>query len=177
MNFGTFGKVLACLFLLGFAGQAGADPMPAAQWQEYRSEQGSYRIEMPGKPVEAVNNLTSAPGKKMYAATLRYGAGGMLAFASDLTPVDAANADKVLDLSRDTALRSLNATMSNERKEMVGKYPARRFDYSATNGFSGTMRLVLGERFLYQVNAVGPAGFSASAEAKRFLDSFAITGN
>ncbi len=138
---------------------------------------GAYRVEMPGKPAEVIKDLPSTPGKKMYAATLNYDNGGMLAVASDLASDRAADPEKLLDFSRDTAMKAMSATVSNEQKETVGNYPARRFDYAAPNGYGGTMRLVISGRHLYQINAVGPAGYAARPEVKRFLNSFALTGN
>jgi hypothetical protein len=171
-----FGKLFLAALIAGAALAAHADPALAPSWQEYRSDAGGYRIEMPGKPAESTTDLPSAPGKKMYAATLSYGKGGMLAIASDVGENAAANGDKILDSGRDTALKNMGATISNERKETVGGYPARRFDYSSPNGYRGTIRFVLTNQHLYQLNAIGPAGFSESAEAKHFLNSFALTG-
>lgn len=170
------GKMLlaACLAATAFA--ACADPLPAPAWREYRSAAGGYRVEMPGKPAELTRDLPSAPGSKMHAATLKYGKGDLLAIASDVGEHPDAVADRILDSGRDTALKTMKATISNEHKESVGKFPARRFDYSASNGYRGTMRFVLSDRHLYQLNAIGPAGFSETAEAKRFLNSFALTG-
>jgi hypothetical protein len=175
MNFRQFGVFCAAALLCGSCVVASADPVTSANWQEYRSAQG-FKIEMPAKPEEVVQDLPSAPGQKMYAATLSYKNGGMLAFASDIAPIDAAKAEEVLNLSRDTALKTMSATIANEQKEKVGQYPALRFEYEATNGYQGTMRLVVAGNRLYQINAVGPAGFAASPEAKRFLNSFALTG-
>jgi hypothetical protein len=172
-----FGRVfLAAVVLAGTAFAAQADPVSAPSWQEYLSAVGGYRVEMPGKPVETVVDLPSTPGKKMYAATLSYGKGGMLAIASDVGENAAANGDKILDTGRDTTLKNLGATITSERKETVGGYPARRFDYSSPNGFRGTIRFVLTNQRLYQLNAIGPAGFSDGPEAQRFLNSFALTG-
>jgi hypothetical protein len=175
MNFRQFGMSCAFALVFGCCVQASADPAAGANWQEYRSAQG-FKIEMPGKPEEVVQDLPSAPGQKMYAATLRYQNGGLLAIASDITPVSEPKAQEVLNLSRDTAVQSMSATVTGEQREKIGSHPALRFDYKATNGYQGTMRLVVTGNHLYQINAVGPAGFAASPEAKRFLDSFALTG-
>jgi hypothetical protein len=173
MKFMNLGKVCALACVLA-ATAAVADPRPTADWQEYKSAKGGFRVEMPGKPAEDVKDLPSAPNMKLYAMMLSYNGGGLLAFASDLAPMDVAKAEQVLDVSRDTAVKSMGATASNEKREMVGKYPARRFDYSSPNGYRGTMRIVLGDKRLYQINAIGPGDFSSSPEAKRFIESFGI---
>jgi hypothetical protein len=175
MQFSSFGKVCALALACVWVTAAQADPKPAAHWQEYKSAEGGFRVEMPAKPMEDVKNLPSAPNHKMYAMNVNFGAGGMLAVASDLAADRAADPEKLLDFARDTALKSMNAAAVNEKKEMLGRFPARRLDYAMSSGFGGTMRLVISGNRLYQVNVIGPAGYAATPEARRFLDSFALT--
>jgi hypothetical protein len=175
-----FAKLCACA-LLFCAAAAAADPLPAG-WQEYRSEGGGFKVEMPGKP-EAIENEFGTQGQKMHGfAFSRDKSGGsqqgaMLAMASDLIGGrKSEDAEKNLDTVRDTAMQTMGARLVREAKETVGGHPARRIEYEG-NGYFGTLLVVLTERRMYQVNAMGPQGYSASAEAKRFLDSFALTGN
>ena len=174
MRFGTM-----VLFAIGcFAALAvHADPLPAPTWQEYRSTVGGYRVEVPGKPTELMQDVPNHPGQKMYAIRVDYGKGGFVIVLSEMAADRiAAGAEQNLDLIRDAGMKALNATVTNEQRETVGEFPVRRVDYNTTNGLSGTVRYVLVERRIFQINAIGPAGFSATPEAKRFLASFALTG-
>jgi len=173
--FGTLEKICALALALVWVAAAHADPKPEAHWQEYKSVQGGFRVEMPMKPMEDAKTLPSAPDHKMYVVSANFGPGGMLAVASDLAADRAASPDQVLDVARDTALKSMNATVVSEKKETLGQFSARRLDYTMAGGFGGTMRLVVAGNRLYQVNVIGPAGFGESAEARRFVDSFALT--
>ena len=174
----TFAKFCACAFFL-FAVQASADPAPM-NWQEYRSA-GGFKVEMPGKPETIENSFGTQDQKMQGFAFSRDKSGGvqagaMLAMASDLVgtrkPEDT---DKNLDAVRDTAMKTMGAKLLRETRVRVSNHPARRIDY-AGNGYFGTLLVVLDEKRMYQVNAMGPEGYSAGPEAKRFLDSFALTG-
>ncbi|HVT56381.1 MAG TPA: hypothetical protein VHD34_10105 [Xanthobacteraceae bacterium] len=169
----------ACAFWLA-ALPAAADP--AANWQEYRSAGGGFKIEMPGEP-ETIESEFGTQGQKMHGfAFSRDKSGGskqgaMLAMASDLVGErKPENTEKNLDTVRDTAMQTMGAKLVRETRETVSGEPARRIDY-AGNGYFGTLLVVLAERRMYQVNAMGPEGYSGGAEAKRFLDSFALVGN
>jgi hypothetical protein len=178
MSSRTFAKFCACALFL-FTAQAGADPAPI-NWQEYRSA-GGFKVEMPGEP-ETIENSFGTQGQKMqgfaYSSDKSGGVqpGAMLAMASDLVgthkPEDT---DKNLDAVRDTAMKTMGAKLLRETRVSVSNHPARRIDY-AGKGYFGTLLVVLDDRRMYQVNAMGPEGYSAGPEAKRFLDSFALTG-
>jgi hypothetical protein len=168
-----------CALLLA-AWPAAADS--ASSWQEYRSAGGGFKIEMPGEP-EAIESEFGTHGQKMHGfAFSRDKSGGskqgaMLAMASDLVgarkPEDN---EKNLDTVRDTALQTMGAKLVHETRVTVGGQPARRIDY-AGNGYFGTLLVVLAERRMYQVNAMGPEGYASGDEGKRFLASFALTAN
>ena len=173
-----FGIIVLFAMLGCFAASAvRAEQLPTPAWQEYRSTVGGYRVEVPGKPTELTQDEPNHPGQKMYAIKLDYGKGGFIIvlseMAADRMP---AGAEKNLDFLRDSAINAMKAVATNEQRDKVGEFPARRIDYTTSVGLSGTLRLVLAERRIYQINAIGPAGFSATPEAKRFLASFALMG-
>jgi hypothetical protein len=180
MNLRTFAKFCACAFLLS-AAQASADPAPS-NWQEYRSAGGGFKVEMPGKP-DTIENSFGTQDQKMHGLAFSRDksggvqAGAMLAMASDLVGEHKKeDADKNLDAVRDTAMKTMGTKLVRETEETVGGHPARRIEYEGS-GYFGTLLVVLAGRRMYQVNAMGPEGYSASPEAKRFLASFALTGN
>lgn len=159
---------------------AAADP--AANWQEYRSAGGGFKIEMPGAP-EAIESEFGTHGQKMHGfAFSRDKSGGsklgaMLAMASDLVGErKAEDNEKNLDTIRDTAMQTMGAKLVRETRESVSGNPARRIDY-AGNSYFGTLLIVLAERRMYQVNAMGPEGYSTGPEARRFLASFVLMSN
>jgi hypothetical protein len=174
--------MLALVLGLGFASLAAADPQPAANWQSYRSMGGGFAIDLPGKP-ETVENSFGKQGQKIHGFTFSRDksgsgkAGAMLAVASDLVGTrKKEEGDKNLDAVRDAALKTMGAKLLGETRESIGAYPARRIRYEG-NGYFGTLRVVLTDNRMYQVNAMGPKGYAETPEARRFLDSFALTGN
>jgi hypothetical protein len=180
MNLRTFAKLCACALVL-FAVPASADPAPS-NWQEYRSEGGGFKVEMPAKP-ETIENSFGTQGQKMHGLAFSRDksggvqAGAMLAMASDLVGTrKKEDIDKNLDAVRDTAMKTMGAKLVRETKVTVSNHPARRIDY-AGNGYFGTLLVVLSDKRMYQVNAMGPEDYAAGPEAKRFLGSFALTGN
>jgi hypothetical protein len=174
-------RALALVLGLGFAFPAAADPQPA-NWQSYRSAGGGFAIEMPGKP-ETIENSFGKQGQKMHGFAFSRDksgggkAGAMLAMASDLVGTrKKEESDKHLDAVRDTALKTMGAKLLGETRENIGAYPARRIRYEG-NGYFGTLRVVLTDHRMYQLNVMGPKGYAETPEARRFLDSFALTGN
>lgn len=183
MKFVTFRScALACALGLMAIAPVSADPQPAANWQQYRSEGGGFVVEMPGKP-DTIENSFGTQDQKMHGLAFSRDksgegkSGAMLAMASDLIGARKKEEnDKNLDAVRDTAMKTMGATLVSEARESVGAYPARRIRYSG-NGYFGTLRVVLTDRRMYQVNVMGPKGYAETPEAKRFLDLFALTGN
>jgi len=180
MNSRIFAKLCACAFLL-LAASASADPA-CSNWREYRSEGGGFKVEMPGKP-ETIENSFGNQGQKMHGLAFSRDksggvqAGAMLAMASDLVGTrKKEEIDKNLDAVRDTAMKTMGAKLIRETKVTVSQHPARRIEYEGS-GYAGTLLVVLDERRMYQVNAMGPESYAAGPEAKRFLASFALTGN
>ncbi len=178
-------RALALALALGLMpaiAPAFADPQPAASWQQYRSAGGGFSVEMPGKP-ETIENSFGTKGQKMHGFAFSRDksgdgkAGAMLAMASDLVGErKKEDGDKHLDAVRDTAMQTMGAKLVSETRESVSSFPARRIQYTG-NGYFGTLRVVLTDRRMYQVNVMGPKGYAETPEGKRFLDSFTLTGN
>jgi hypothetical protein len=167
MNFiRTFFFAVAALWTF----TASADPA----WQQYHSTEGGYSVDMPIPVKEGVKDL-STPGEKMFTASTSYEKGAFIVSMSDLNPDRLPKgAEANLDFLRDAVLTAMGAKAANEKSEKVGQYPARRFDHSGGR-FSGTMRIILVNRHIYQMYALGPEGFAQTPEALRFLNSFALT--
>ena len=184
MQFVTLVRNALVLMLIGgfdFAGIASAAPQPA-NWQSYRSAGGGFAIELPGKP-ETIENSFGQQGQKMHGFAFSRDksgdgkTGAMLAMASDLVGEHKKEeGDRHLDIIRDTAMKTMGAKLLGETRENVGAYPARRIEYEG-NGYFGILRVVLTNRRMYQVNVMGPKGYAETPEARRFLNSFALTGN
>lgn len=168
MNFfRTFFFALAALWTF----TVGADPV----WQTYNSTAAGYSVDMPIPVKESVKDLEK-PGEKIYTASVSYGKGAFVVSVSDMNPDRLSKgAEANLDFLRDVSLKALGAKANNEKSEKVGQYPARRFDHSG-GSYSGTTRIILVNRHIYQMYALGPDGYAQTPEALRFLNSFALTG-
>lgn len=147
-----------------------ADPV----WQTYHSDAGGYSVDMPIPVKESVKDLEK-PGEKVYTASVTYGKGAFVVSVSNINPDRLSKgAEANLDFLRDVSLKALGAKTSTEKSEKVGQYPARRFDHSG-GAYSGTTRIILVDRRIYQMYALGPEGFAQTPDALRFLNSFALT--
>jgi hypothetical protein len=160
-------KLIAVFSTVAMTGLASAQAQTPA-WQDYRSADGAFHVEMPGKP-------TVTPGIDHNVFAL-FGKGAFVVRVSEITgPYLTAPADSNLDRVRDIAANAAHGTVLSEIRETLGGLPARRVKIDVLNGAVMTERIVIKKNYLYQVGVTGPAGYSDGADAKRFLDSFALT--
>jgi hypothetical protein len=148
-----------------------------AEFKEFTSADGRFKIQMPGTPKEG-SQASGGTTMKTYSIESRNGA--YVVGYGDL-PIPAnepeAAVQERLDGARDGAVRGGNATLSNSgRVTLAGKYPGREFS-AKLNGKEGIIRAkiyLVGSR-LYQVMVVGTDSFANSSDSTKFLDSFALT--
>lgn len=153
-----------------------------AEFKEYTSAAGNFKVQMPGSPKEESQSAKAPTGETMNlnVASVQQKDGVYVVMWSDL-PIPAGESEKDiqtrLDGSRDGALRNINGKLTDEKKITIGdKHPGRDIQADLPNG-KGSLRAriyLVGTR-LYQVMVVGTSSWVSSADALKFLDSFALT--
>lgn len=147
-----------------------------AQFQEFASADGRFKVQMPGTPTEKTE---TAAGTSMKTFVIEDKNGGYMVAFADL-PIPAAESEQQLEMrldgARDGALRNVNASLTKENRiKLNGKYPGRDIEATIPDK-KGALRekmYVVNQR-LYQVLVIGNPSFVNSAAATKFLDSFAL---
>jgi hypothetical protein len=164
---------LVTAFILAFGGLA-----LAQTWVEYRPAGAGFRIEMPGK-AKVNNEAVKTDVGMVPSTTAVVEVGTSVAYVvmhssypdkvlAERTP------ERILDGVRDGSVKG--KVLRSEQKLTVGGYPARRLIIDDNKeGFVFLSLIVLVGPQLNQAIFVSQTkGAEASADAKRFVDSFAI---
>jgi len=160
------------LFAVAVAVFAMLSPAYAENWQEFRPKDSGFRIEMPDKPELKTEQRN---GRPTYSATVGIDKSVAGADQVFLVKYQEANqkpgpdSEKVLD----NVVKALaeGGKLLSDKKETLGRYPARRFAVEDADKDNSEMRSVITDRYFVQVIFLGPSG---NPLGKRFLDSFTI---
>jgi mono/diheme cytochrome c family protein len=146
-----------------------------AGWQEYTSADSGFSCIMPSKPNEMSQMLPTPTGQitvKLYVAPLADGSCACLVSCNDLPGGQELDPERFVD----EALKNISKTMPGgkllgEKKMTWLGHPARELQLEAPGG-SGTVRLLVVDRRMYQV---GFLGAKPLAQAEAFFNSFRLT--
>lgn len=164
-------SMLCGLFLIGSC--------DAAEWKEFTSKPGGFKVLMPGTPTEETQAVN---GEKLVI----YGAETEQAYyAATYTEMPftverlAKDTEKVLDGSRRGMLESVNGKLLKEtRLKLDGKHSGRELQAEINlPGKTGVVRarIYVVDRLLINLSAVGTAEAVASPDVEKFLNSLALT--
>ncbi len=173
--------VLFAGLLIGVAGCGGNK----AAWQDFRMPNADFAVTMPGQPTlsqdETEKDGTVSRQYLLDQGTVVYSV-HYTVFPATKKGMKVAVLDAMLDGGRDELVRSMKATLRNERRFAIGESRATEllFDLPEAKGEPAhmlKMRLYVRRDqahrvLLYQTFAIGPQGYDASADVTRFLDSF-----
>jgi hypothetical protein len=142
-------------------------------WQEYRPDEGGFRIEMPGKPDLKTEQKNGRPTYSAVVGIDKSIAGDDLVFLVKYQEGDnkpGPDTEKILD----AVIKGMaeGGKLLDVKKETLGGYPARRFSLEDADKDTYEVRSVITDHYFIQALFIGPTG---NALGKRFLDSFAIT--
>ena len=142
-------------------------------WQEYRPDEGGFRIEMPGKPELKTEQRNGRPAYSAVVGIDKSLAGDDLVFLVKYQEGDnkpGPDTEKMLDAV--VKAMSEGGKLLDVKKESLGGYPARRFSLEDADKDTYQVRSVITDHYFIQALFIGPSG---NELGKRFLDSFAIT--
>ena len=148
----------------------------AQTWSEYRSEEGTLRIEMPGLPklntvAIAIGNNETAPMVEAQMAT-RLAAYQVSYISYPRRIGQSAATDVLLDNFRNKM--AAGSTYRSEKQLTLGPFSGREFVVVEANGRHTAVRLYWVRGRLYQLMVTGGAGIENNPDARRFLESFAL---
>jgi hypothetical protein len=169
---------LAAVSILCVAGclRASVYVQPDEGWTSYASTAG-FSVLAPAplsETVKVLNNPNLGPIETHFLVTTTP-AGVRYAVVYGDFPASYLASTDVLGDSRDGDARSLKASATNEQRLTVSGRPALDYRIETTNNVRRE-RLVLDGARLYAVTVTGTAEAADGDDARKFLDSFALTG-
>jgi len=165
-------RIIACLFALVFAAAA---PALAQEWQEYRSAEGGFRVEMPGTPLVSRTDVQSPVGPLPYFTALVDNGSAAYFAAYGVYPeahVAATGPERMLDGARDNVIR--NRTLVSEQRFDFGGAPGRHLVIDTHDGKIVVARIAMVETRMIQAIYIGPKGAESGPDAQRFINSLAL---
>jgi hypothetical protein len=168
-------RILLAAPLLIFATSAHADP----RTEPYAHKDGRFSAKFPGSPKELTQTVKSPIGElKVFTATFATSDSNVFMVSYTDFPEAATKPDNratLFDGVRE-GLKGMDGKVLAEKDVEIGpnKWPGREFEIE-----KGKQRLkykvILRDNRLYQVAAIGTAGFVMGKETAAFFESFELT--
>ncbi|HXT63070.1 MAG TPA: hypothetical protein VN696_08540 [Pyrinomonadaceae bacterium] len=168
----TLKRILLIIGLL----LAPASSLPAMQadWIKFAPPGGGFSVLLPAQPKEL--ELTPVPDFSAHGYGVTVDGVVYVCLFGDYAASVHLNPDAELAANRDNFLKALNASLISTKKiELDGRAGLEFTGESADSNLQSQVYLV-GNR-VYQIAIAVPKGTDASADASRFLKSFAFAGN
>lgn len=166
--------VLASLSM--WAGVARAD-----DWKDFTSPDGRFTVEFPGTPKQVKDPRQTKFGK-VEAQLVILSVSNRIFYGVEYLDYPASvlkahGADELLDDAIDSAVKGVKGARieSKENVTLAGS-TGRQIVLSAPGNLQLTMKMFLVKNRLYQVISSVAKGEEKTADPKRFLDSFKLTG-
>jgi len=146
----------------------------AAQWIQHRPAGEGYRVEFPGRPQASQQEVQTQVGPVLLSLYTASWGGLNFLTVYNRYPNDAPP-ERRLDGARDGAVRNVKGVLRHEDVLTVSGSPARRITVDVPHQqLVAVQLLVVRNNSLYQAIIVGPPGSESSADAVRFINSFAL---
>ena len=150
-------------------------------WQEVRSEVLNFRVFMPDRPVQRMENATTKGGRPISMRSFTYSNGEDLTFVVSVTdlseePMNQVDIKRALDAGRDGVLTNVEGKLLDETNTIVEGYPARRLLYEFPNDQACEITAIIVIGRIYLLGAIQKRG-KYPLECREFLDSFKLLAN
>jgi hypothetical protein len=168
------------------AAQDGSAPAPEpeappAKWVSYAPKDGSFSAQFPGDPEESVEPTDGPNGKvdmHQFSVERPTGTAYMASFTD--YPVPPAALDELrqrLVAVQASSVQTSHATVLAEKEITVNGVPGREFvtKMNVPEEVVVFTRVFMRQNRLFQFMALLPAGSNEEADARRYLDSIALT--
>jgi len=175
----TFRQVVLIVFgVLVATAVANYDKLLPHRWQTYTAPDGSFSIELPGKPVVEIAQVSvegggaalmtsvSASPTSSTVYTCSYAEGENIASKSP---------EEALESARDGSLRKTQGTVISQKRTTVQGYPALDLQSRARGNSLIDSRLILTDKRFYMIMAVTTAPQDREEKTiQRMVESFKI---
>ncbi|MDT4898782.1 MAG: hypothetical protein QOH25_3859 [Acidobacteriota bacterium] len=168
---------------IGVLWKFGNKPASAANsgWQEYKPQDDSFAIEMPGKPSESVQRQSTPAGEyQMHLAMAIYNQNGafVIGYADYPSNYSSVPAQQLLDLASQGALSKSSATLVSKRNISLHGYPGLELEMLPPGNMPGGGRIVTRIYWaaprIYILFGGGPKSSETDAAMTRYFESFKI---
>jgi hypothetical protein len=146
-------------------------------WSVFTPKEAGFAIALPGTPEYGKQRvITASKVLEVHLFVLETKEGSYVVSYCDMPAdeVKPGSEQKRLDLARDGAVANAKGKRRSEKERKLGDYPGREVDVEADNGQHIRLWIVAVKQRLYQAMVMGPAKFTESADAARFLDSLKL---
>lgn len=148
-----------------------------AEWRDYNSPGGGYRVELPAEPIPNIAKNIGLPdmqGATAEGTTLR--GTQFVVIWVDIPNRGWRTEEQIIEATMQGALAGGDVVHSVRGEPFrVGGFPAQDLELKMTNGENGVLRVIVADTRLY-VLTVGGFGINPKKpDAQRFLNSFEIT--
>lgn len=155
----------------------------ADEWKETASEEGNFKVLLPGETTYANQSVDTPIGKiemHTFMSETETGAAGVL--YSDFPAAQIANSDvdTLLTNARDGAVGNVKGKLTSDKAIQVAGNPGREFTFSVGTGddvqFNGWQRVFLVGNRMYQLIVItAGADGRPEAELEKIRGSFELT--
>ena len=150
-------------------------------WQEYKAQDESFTIQMPGKPSETVQRQATPAGEyQMHMAmAIHQQSGAFIAGYADY-PSNFTNVppQQLLDMATQGALSNSGATLVSKKNISLNGYPGLELEMLPPGNMPGGGRIVTRIYWaaprIYILFAGGPKSSDTDAAMTRYFESFKI---
>jgi len=185
---GMGATLLALVCLIALVGipwylkSRGANEFANASWRDFKSDDGSFSVSIPGEPKQRSMSMPSPKGN-ITVTMYYYVTGGGSEFAMGSIDFGPAASDMPVDKLFDKAIESLAArtqvTVLNRKNIMLNGHPGFEVEVkppasAGKDGEKGVFRFYWAPPRIYMVGIGGPDSPEATAARTKFLDSFKI---
>ncbi len=147
-------------------------------WQTYAAPDGTFSIELPGKPVVETTQAPLEGGGNITFHLINAASTGSRAYSCSYVELENASqksTDQVLESARDGSLRKVQGTLLKQNQLIVQGFPGLQFQARVRGNSLMDSRMVLVGKRLYMVMAVATAGEHTEPKTvQRMFDSFKL---
>jgi hypothetical protein len=167
--FGKVALIILCLLATLSCGRR--------EWKKFRSDDGGFTVDMPGKPEVAVHKNQTGAGPialRTFRVTLENGAVVYMVAYNDYQQamISSAKPDAILDSVVLGAVEKNRQKIKFQGPTQLRSFPGRDLQANVKGGWEYTSRFFLVGARLYQVSVVNEPGRASAEDKHKFLDSF-----
>jgi len=174
------GTAVVVAMTIGILWKFGRTPSPTFSWQEFKSRDGSYTVQLPKKPIESSQSLSGVGGEvqmHMAASDMREQGAYLVGYVTYPSQVSGFSTETLLDMAAQGAMNESGATMISQKSITLDGYQGLEIEMSVPpdkfpgNG-RGICRIYWAAPRMYVLVVLGPESSEVYSTRAKFLDSF-----